>query len=155
MPSSITFTKFFCDRLPLKKLNARIMIMQVWTKYISALHFVYIHVHYIKCKEYSHLSFSLYISCVLLNFKLMWIILYHTSWTWLSRMVDLSITIYTCCASLSMFMFINKNLKETAFNYCAMWSGVDDQKIDCSIISIGVMCHTIWWLPLKGIAQGS
>ena len=50
--------------------------------------------------------------------------------------------LYLLCI-LSMFMFINKNLKETAFNYCAQWSGVDDQKIDCSIISIGVMCHTI------------
>ena len=40
-----------------------------------------------------------------------------------------------------MFMFINKNLKETAFNYCAQWSGVDDQKIDCSIISIGAIYH--------------
>ena len=29
-----------------------------------------------------------------------------------------------------MFMFINKNLEETAFNYSAQWSGVDDQKID-------------------------
>ena len=57
-------------------------------------------------------------------------------------MVDLSITIYTC-ASFFMHMFINKNLKETAFNYCAQWSGVDDQKIDCSIISIGAMSHTI------------
>ena len=42
-----------------------------------------------------------------------------------------------------MFMFINKNLKETAFNYCAQWSGVDGQKIGCSIISIGAMYHTI------------
>ena len=56
-------------------------------------------------------------------------------------MVDLSITIYICCASF--FMFTNKNLKETAFNYCAQWSGVDDQKIDCSIISIDAMPHTI------------
>ena len=40
-------------------------------------------------------------------------------------------------------MFINKNLKETAFNCCTQWSGVDDQKIDFSIISIGVMSHTI------------
>ena len=29
MSSSITFTIFFCDRLPLKKLNARITRMQV------------------------------------------------------------------------------------------------------------------------------
>ena len=56
-------------------------------------------------------------------------------------MVDLSITIYTCCASF--LMFINKNLRETAFNYCAQWSGVDDQKIDCSITSIGSTSHTI------------
>ena len=40
-------------------------------------------------------------------------------------------------------MFINKNLKQTAFNYCAQWSGLDDQKIDCFIISIGAMSHTI------------
>ena len=40
-------------------------------------------------------------------------------------------------------MFINKNLKETAFNYCAEWSGVDDQKIGFSVISIGVMSRTI------------
>ena len=58
-------------------------------------------------------------------------------------MVDLSITIYTCCASFFMLMFPSKNLKVTAFNYCAQWSGVDDQKIDCSIISIGAMSHTI------------
>ena len=36
-----------------------------------------------------------------------------------------------------MFMFIN--LKETAFNYCAQWSDVDNQKIDCSIISRGAI----------------
>ena len=40
-------------------------------------------------------------------------------------------------------MFINKNLKETAFNYCAQWSDEDDQKIDFSIISLGVMSHII------------
>ena len=40
-------------------------------------------------------------------------------------------------------MFINKILKETAFNYCAKWLGEDDQKIDFSIISMGVMSHTI------------
>ena len=51
-----------------------------------------------------------------------------------------------------MFMFINKNLKETAFNYCAQWSGVDDQKIDCSITSIDAMPHTIW-LPIEGMAS--
>ena len=68
-------------------------------------------------------------------------------------MVDFSIIIYTCCASFFMFMFINKNLKETAFNYCTQWSGVDNQKTDCSIISIGTMCHTIKWLPLKGMAS--
>ena len=56
-------------------------------------------------------------------------------------MVILSITIYTCCALF--FMFINKNLKETAFNYCAQWSDEDDQKIDFSIISLGVMSHII------------
>ena len=56
-------------------------------------------------------------------------------------MVNLSITIYTCC--VSFFMFINKNLKENAFNYCAQWSGVDNQKIDFSIISMGVMSYTI------------
>ena len=56
-------------------------------------------------------------------------------------MVDLSITIYICCASF--FMFTNKNLKETAFNYCAQWSGVNDQKFDFSIISMGVMSHII------------
>ena len=50
-------------------------------------------------------------------------------------------------------MFINKNLKETAFNYCAQWSGVDDQKIDCYIISIGPMSHTIQWLPLERMAS--
>ena len=66
-------------------------------------------------------------------------------------MVDLSITIYTCCASF--FMFINKNLKETAFNYCTQWSGVDDQKIDRSINSIGAMSHIIYWLPLEGMAS--
>ena len=58
-------------------------------------------------------------------------------------MVNLSITIYTCCASFFIFMFINENLKETAFNYCAQWSGVDDQKINRSIILIGAMSHTI------------
>ena len=39
-------------------------------------------------------------------------------------------------------MFINENLKETAFNYCAQWSVVDDRKIDFYIISMGVMSHT-------------
>ena len=52
---------------------------------------------------------------------------------------DLSTTIYTCCASF--FMFTTN--KETAFNYCAQWSGVDDQIIDCSIISMGDMSHNI------------
>ena len=111
--------------------------MQVWKeKYISALCFLYIYMYYFKCREYSHLSFSFLILCIFLNFKLIWVILCHSFWTWLSNMVDLSTTIYTCCASFFMFMFISKNLKETAFNYYAQWSGVDDQKIDCSIISI-------------------
>ena len=34
------------------------------------------------------------------------------------------------------FMFINGNVKETILNYWAQWSGVDDQEIDCSIISM-------------------
>ena len=55
-------------------------------------------------------------------------------------MVDLSITIYTCA---SFFMFINKNLRETAFNYCTQWSGVDDQKTDRSINSIDTISHII------------
>ena len=50
-------------------------------------------------------------------------------------------------------MFINKNLKETIFNYCAQWSGVDDQEIDCSIISMGAMSHTKEKLPLEGMAS--
>ena len=33
-------------------------------------------------------------------------------------------------------MYINKNLKETVFNYCAQWSGEDYQEIDGSIISM-------------------
>ena len=33
--------------------------------------------------------------------------------------------------------------EETPFNYCAQWSGVDNQKIDFSIISMGAMSHTI------------
>ena len=48
-------------------------------------------------------------------------------------MVNLSITIT---------MLVNKNLKETVFNYCAQWSGVDDQQTDCSIISMSAMPHT-------------
>ena len=40
-------------------------------------------------------------------------------------------------------MFMNKSLKETAFNYCAQWSGVEDQKIDFSIILMDVMSYTI------------
>ena len=36
-------------------------------------------------------------------------------------------------------MLTNKNLKETAFNYCPQWSGVDNQEIDCSIISMGAI----------------
>ena len=56
-------------------------------------------------------------------------------------MMNLSVTIYTCCASL--FMFINRDLRDTAFNYSAKWSGVDDQMISFSIISMGVMSHTI------------
>ena len=44
-------------------------------------------------------------------------------------MVNLSITIYACCTSF--FMFINKNLKETAFNYCAQWSGLLFQLASC------------------------
>ena len=56
-------------------------------------------------------------------------------------MVDLSITIYTCC--VSFFLFINKYLKETAFDYYAHWSGADDQKIDFSIISIGAVSTPI------------
>ena len=65
-------------------------------------------------------------------------------------MVNLSITIYTCCASF--FMFMNKNLKETAFNYYAQWSDVDGQKINFFIISMGVMFHNIKRLPLEGMA---
>ena len=59
----------------------------------------------------------------------------------ITSIVDLSITIYTC--SLSFFMLINKNLKETAFNYCAQESSVDDHEIDCSIISISAVLHHI------------
>ena len=55
----------------------------------------------------------------------------------------LNMIIYYVCASFFMFMFIKQNLKETSFNYRAQWSGVDDQKIDCSVISIGAMSHTI------------
>ena len=66
-------------------------------------------------------------------------------------MVNLSITIYTCCASF--FMFMNKNLKETAFNYYAQSSGVDGQKINFFIISMGVMFHNIKRLPLEGMAS--
>ena len=51
------------------------------------------------------------------------------------------------------FMLTNKNLKETAFNYCPQWSGVDNQEIDCSIISMGAMSHAIWRLPLEGMAS--
>ena len=58
-------------------------------------------------------------------------------------MVDLLITIYTYCTSFFVFMLINKKLKETVFNYCAQLAGVDDQKIDCSIISIGAISHFI------------
>ena len=50
-------------------------------------------------------------------------------------------------------MFLNKNLKETAFNYCAQWSDVDDQKTDCSIILMGAMSRTIWRLLLEGMAS--
>ena len=39
-------------------------------------------------------------------------------------------------------MFINESLKETVFNYCAQSSGVDDQKIDYTIISMGAMSLT-------------
>ena len=42
---------------------------------------------------------------------------------------------------VNLFMFINKNLKKTAFNYCAQWSGVDDQETDCSIISMSAISH--------------
>ena len=58
-------------------------------------------------------------------------------------------TIYNCCASFFMFMFINQIFEEIAFNYCAQWSGVDDQKIDCSITSIEAMSHTIKQVPLE------
>ena len=43
---------------------------------------------------------------------------------------------------ITISMLINKNLKETVFNYCAQWSGVDDQETDCSIISMGAMPAT-------------
>ena len=45
-------------------------------------------------------------------------------------------------------MFVNKNLREAVFNYYAQWSGVGDQKIDCSIISMGAMSNTKNRLPL-------
>ena len=41
-----------------------------------------------------------------------------------------------------IFMLLNEDLKETVFNYCAQWSGVDDQEIDCFIISMGAMSPT-------------
>ena len=52
-------------------------------------------------------------------------------------------------------MFINKNLKETAYHYCNRWSGVDDQKIDFSIISMGFISHTIYRLPQKEMTAPS
>ena len=39
-------------------------------------------------------------------------------------------------------MLVNENLQEAIFNYCAQWSGVEDQEIDCFIISMGAMSHT-------------
>ena len=56
-------------------------------------------------------------------------------------MLNLSITIYICCASF--FMFINKNLRETAFNYCAQWSGISDQKIDFYYLNGRHLSHYI------------
>ena len=50
-----------------------------------------------------------------------------------------------------MFIFINKILRKP--HLITLWSGVEDQKIDCSIISIGAMSHTIQWLPLEGMAS--
>ena len=38
-------------------------------------------------------------------------------------------------------MFINKCHKEAVFNYFADWSGVGDQEIYSSIISMGAMSH--------------
>ena len=66
-------------------------------------------------------------------------------------MVNLSITVYTYC--VSFLMFINKNLKEATFHYCTQWSGVDNQKIHFSIISMGIMFHTIQRLPLEIMAS--
>ena len=40
-------------------------------------------------------------------------------------MVNLPITILLIVHKF--FMFINKKFKVTVFNYCAQWSGVDDQ----------------------------
>ena len=51
------------------------------------------------------------------------------------------------------FISINENLKKTAFNYCAQWSGVEDQEIDCSIVSMGAMSHTKQRLSLDGFIQ--
>ena len=49
-------------------------------------------------------------------------------------------------------MLINENLKETVFNYCAQWSGADDQETDFSIIAICAMSHTKQRFPLEGMA---
>ena len=49
-------------------------------------------------------------------------------------------------------MFINENVKVTVFNYGAQWSGVDDQEVDCSIISMGAMSYTKYRRPLDGMA---
>ena len=54
-------------------------------------------------------------------------------------------------------MFINKNLRETAFNYCAQWSGISDQKIDfllfkwTSSLTLYKGFHQKEWLPQKGM----
>ena len=54
-------------------------------------------------------------------------------------------------------MFVNKNPKETVFNYCAQWSDVDDQEIDGSIVSMGAInkgFHEKEWLPQEGMHRG-
>ena len=54
-------------------------------------------------------------------------------------MLNLLITICTCFKQI--FQVHSKNLKETVFNNSALWSGADDQEIDCSFISMSAMSH--------------
>ena len=63
--------------------------------------------------------------------------------TWLSRGIRPSDFLYSNLHSCFQISIYNQEVKETLLNYCVQWSRLDDQRINCFIISISAMSFII------------